>query len=156
MVAMVKDKGGDKECLLKAMYAISCLVRECDKGLVEFLKLNGLAIYTDCLQHELKKCKIKALFLLSSILAIGTVREEAEKSSMFEVLKNVLKCEKDVEIKEVASSALFAYLSGNQSMKKLCLQDREFISQLESISSDANLTESLREACLNIVKELNC
>ncbi|XP_072298692.1 hsp70-binding protein 1 [Eucyclogobius newberryi] len=53
---------------VKALYAVSCLVREQDAGLEAFLSLDGFSVLMRGMQSENEKLGIKAAFLLLNLL----------------------------------------------------------------------------------------
>ncbi|XP_063798884.1 hsp70-binding protein 1 [Pseudophryne corroboree] len=53
---------------IKALFAISCLVREQEAGLAEFVKLDGFSVLMRAMQSDILKLKIKSAFLLQNIL----------------------------------------------------------------------------------------
>ncbi|KAG8434101.1 hypothetical protein GDO86_012465 [Hymenochirus boettgeri] len=53
---------------IKALFAISCLVREQEVGLAEFLKQDGFSVLMRAMQSDVQKLKIKAAFLLQNLL----------------------------------------------------------------------------------------
>lgn len=53
---------------VKALYAVSCLVREQDAGLQAFLSLDGFSVLMRGIQSENEKLRIKSAFLLLNLL----------------------------------------------------------------------------------------
>ncbi|XP_053308547.1 hsp70-binding protein 1 [Spea bombifrons] len=53
---------------VKALFAISCLVREQDAGLQEFLKMDGFSVLMRAMQSDVLKLKVKSAFLLQNLL----------------------------------------------------------------------------------------
>lgn len=53
---------------IKALFAISCLVREQEAGLAEFVKLDGFSVLMRAMQTDILKLKIKSAFLLQNLL----------------------------------------------------------------------------------------
>ncbi|XP_075047612.1 hsp70-binding protein 1 [Mixophyes fleayi] len=53
---------------IKALFAISCLVREQEAGLSEFLKMDGFSVLMRAMQSDILNLKIKSAFLLQNIL----------------------------------------------------------------------------------------
>ncbi|KAJ0000855.1 hypothetical protein NQD34_005875 [Periophthalmus magnuspinnatus] len=53
---------------VKALYAVSCLVREQEAGLKAFLSLDGFSVLMRGMQSENKKLRIKSAFLLLNLL----------------------------------------------------------------------------------------
>uniref|UniRef100_A0A8C5MQ18 Hsp70-binding protein 1 n=1 Tax=Leptobrachium leishanense TaxID=445787 RepID=A0A8C5MQ18_9ANUR len=53
---------------VKALFAISCLVREQDAGLDEFVKQDGFSVLMRAMQSNVLKLKVKSAFLLQNLL----------------------------------------------------------------------------------------
>ncbi|CAN7998880.1 unnamed protein product [Ixodes hexagonus] len=61
------DSDADENVRIKALYAVSCLVRHNLPGYLEFEKQDGLAVLMRTLQGNVVRLKAKACFLLSSL-----------------------------------------------------------------------------------------
>jgi len=64
---------------VKALYALSCLIRENDHALEEFGRLQGYSVLLRAMQSHVEKLKIKAAFLLTYICN----RQSAVKDELF-------------------------------------------------------------------------
>ncbi|XP_059810197.1 hsp70-binding protein 1 isoform X1 [Hypanus sabinus] len=53
---------------IKALFAISCLVREQEAGLREFVDHDGFSVLMRAMQSNVEKLKVKAAFLLQNLL----------------------------------------------------------------------------------------
>ncbi|KAM9299143.1 hsp70-binding protein 1 [Gastrophryne carolinensis] len=53
---------------IKALFAVSCLVREHEAGLSEFIKMDGFSVLMRAMQSDVEKLKIKSVFLLQNLL----------------------------------------------------------------------------------------
>ncbi|XP_022347608.1 hsp70-binding protein 1 isoform X3 [Enhydra lutris kenyoni] len=53
---------------VKALFAISCLVREQEAGLLQFLRLDGFSVLMRAMQQQVQKLKVKSAFLLQNLL----------------------------------------------------------------------------------------
>ncbi|XP_055093414.1 hsp70-binding protein 1 isoform X1 [Symphalangus syndactylus] len=53
---------------VKALFAISCLVREQEAGLLQFLRLDGFSVLMRAMQQQVQKLKVKSVFLLQNLL----------------------------------------------------------------------------------------
>ncbi|KAM8962791.1 hsp70-binding protein 1 isoform 1-T2 [Lycaon pictus] len=53
---------------VKALFAISCLVREQEVGLLQFLRLDGFSVLMRAMQQQVQKLKVKSAFLLQNLL----------------------------------------------------------------------------------------
>ncbi|KAM4016153.1 hsp70-binding protein 1 [Anomaloglossus baeobatrachus] len=62
------DLDSSETVRIKALFAISCLVREQEAGLAEFVKLDGFSVLMRAMQTDILKLKIKSAFLLQNLL----------------------------------------------------------------------------------------
>ncbi|XP_053121738.1 hsp70-binding protein 1 [Hemicordylus capensis] len=53
---------------IKALFAVSCLVRAQEAGLLQFLRLDGFSVLMRAMQSSIQKLKVKSAFLLQSLL----------------------------------------------------------------------------------------
>ncbi|XP_038639485.1 hsp70-binding protein 1 isoform X2 [Scyliorhinus canicula] len=53
---------------IKALFAVSCLVREQEAGLLEFVDHDGFSVLMRAMQSGIEKLKVKAAFLLQNLL----------------------------------------------------------------------------------------
>ncbi|XP_062993909.1 hsp70-binding protein 1 [Elgaria multicarinata webbii] len=53
---------------IKALFAISCLVRAQEAGLQQFLRLDGFSVLMRAMQSNVQKLKVKSAFLLQNLL----------------------------------------------------------------------------------------
>ncbi|XP_025048245.1 hsp70-binding protein 1 [Alligator sinensis] len=53
---------------IKALFAISCLVRAQEAGLLQFLRLDGFSVLMRAMQSPVQKLKVKSAFLLQNLL----------------------------------------------------------------------------------------
>ncbi|XP_060111859.1 hsp70-binding protein 1 [Heteronotia binoei] len=53
---------------IKALFAISCLVRAQEAGLLQFLRLDGFSVLMRAMQSNVQKLKVKSAFLLQNLL----------------------------------------------------------------------------------------
>ncbi|XP_006012969.1 hsp70-binding protein 1 [Latimeria chalumnae] len=62
------DKDSSDPVRIKALFAISCLIREQEAGLREFLNQDGFSVLMRAMQSDVDKLKVKAAFLLQNLL----------------------------------------------------------------------------------------
>ncbi|KAG9464056.1 hypothetical protein GDO78_020569 [Eleutherodactylus coqui] len=62
------DLDSNEAVRIKALFAISCLVREQEAGLADLVKLDGFSVLMRAMQTDILKLKIKSAFLLQNIL----------------------------------------------------------------------------------------
>lgn len=63
------DKDPDEKCRTKAFFAVSNVVRDCQQGLKEFLRLDGFSVVLRAMQSPIEKLRNKSTFFLSSVLS---------------------------------------------------------------------------------------
>lgn len=61
------DTDSNPTVKVKALYAVSCLTRECEDGLNSFLSHDGFSVVMRAMQTDIEKVKIKSAFMLSAI-----------------------------------------------------------------------------------------
>lgn len=77
---------------VKALYAVSCLVREQDAGLQSFLSQDGFSVLMRGMQSENEKLRIKSAFLLLNLLTSHPEQRETVVSmGMVQQLVSVLR-----------------------------------------------------------------
>ncbi|XP_040181660.1 hsp70-binding protein 1 [Rana temporaria] len=62
------DLDSSEQVRIKALFAISCLIREQEAGLAEFVKIDGFSVLMRAMQSDVEKLKIKSAFLLQNLL----------------------------------------------------------------------------------------
>ncbi|KAM8927555.1 hsp70-binding protein 1 [Pelodytes ibericus] len=62
------DRDDNELVRVKALFAVSCLVREQEAGLEEFLKMDGFSVLMRAMQSNVLKLKVKSAFLLQNLL----------------------------------------------------------------------------------------
>ncbi|XP_075773717.1 hsp70-binding protein 1 isoform X2 [Pelodiscus sinensis] len=62
------DHDGADLVRVKALFAISCLVRAQEGGLQQFLRLDGFSVLMRAMQSPVQKLKVKSAFLLQNLL----------------------------------------------------------------------------------------
>lgn len=64
----IVDVDDDSTARVKAMYAVSCLIRDYPEGEKEFMKANGFSYLMRAMQSGVEKLMIKSTFLLSRLI----------------------------------------------------------------------------------------
>ncbi|KAJ6654346.1 hypothetical protein lerEdw1_006939 [Lerista edwardsae] len=62
------DNDPSEAVRIKALFAISCLVRAQEAGLLQFLRLDGFSVLMRAMQSNVQKLKVKSAFLLQNLL----------------------------------------------------------------------------------------
>ncbi|XP_030053711.1 hsp70-binding protein 1 [Microcaecilia unicolor] len=68
MLLRLLDRDHHETVRVKALFATSCLVREQEVGLLEFLKEDGFSVLMRAMQSDVMKLKVKSAFLLQNLL----------------------------------------------------------------------------------------
>ncbi|XP_069765788.1 hsp70-binding protein 1 isoform X3 [Narcine bancroftii] len=66
---------------IKALFAVSCLVREQEAGLREFVDRDGFSVLMRAMQSSVEKLRVKAAFLLQNLL-VGSPEHRGADSRM--------------------------------------------------------------------------
>ncbi|KAK3920316.1 Hsp70-binding protein 1 [Frankliniella fusca] len=61
------DTGASEAVKVKALYAISCIVRNYPEGLASFAKQDGFSVLLRAMQSDIEKLKVKSAFLLTAL-----------------------------------------------------------------------------------------
>lgn len=61
------DKDTDPHCQVKALYAVSCLVRESKEGLAKLTELDGWSVLVRALQRDDSKLRTKGCFFIGAV-----------------------------------------------------------------------------------------
>ena len=61
------DKDTDPHCQVKALYAVSCLVRESKEGLAKLAELDGWSVLVRSLQRDDAKLRTKGCFFIGAV-----------------------------------------------------------------------------------------
>ncbi|XP_002736919.1 hsp70-binding protein 1-like [Saccoglossus kowalevskii] len=62
------DSDANDTVKVKAIYAVSCMVRNCSNALDDFTKKDGFSVLIRALQSGIEKLQIKAAFMLNAII----------------------------------------------------------------------------------------
>ncbi|XP_018421847.1 PREDICTED: hsp70-binding protein 1 [Nanorana parkeri] len=88
------DQDSSEQVRIKALFAISCLVREQEAGLAEFVKMDGFSVLMRAMQSDVEKLKIKSAFLLQNLLFSHPEQKDALRSmGMIQQLVSLLRTE---------------------------------------------------------------
>nr|CAG4641237.1 EOG090X0EEI [Eulimnadia texana] len=102
---------------IKALYAVSCLIRDHDKSLEAFINADGFSCLLRVLQTDIEKLRIKAAFLLASLCNKDpSVKDLLCKMGFVEQLAALLQKERD-STHEHLLSALLALVQGHERSK---------------------------------------
>ncbi|XP_056262746.1 hsp70-binding protein 1 [Pseudoliparis swirei] len=86
------DSDPNSTVRVKALYAVSCLVREQESGLQAFLSHDGVSVLMRGMQSDIEKLRTKSAFLLLNLLASHPEQKDAVVSmGMVQQLVSVLR-----------------------------------------------------------------
>ncbi|XP_064480623.1 hsp70-binding protein 1-like [Ornithodoros turicata] len=90
------DNASDDASRVKALYAISCLVRHNPPGYELFEQLDGFSVLLRTLQSDVTKLKVKACFLINSLCSQQPKsRDSLLKMGFIELLAGILQQERE-------------------------------------------------------------
>ncbi|XP_057716551.1 hsp70-binding protein 1 [Corythoichthys intestinalis] len=143
---------------VKALYAVSCLVREQDAGLAAFLSLDGFSVLMRGMQSEHEKLQTKSAFLLLNLLTSHPEQKDTVVSmGMVQQLVSVLRSAHS-PVHEHVLGALCSLVKDCEKGLKDCrdpslgleellrLRARELRGKEES-QEELEFCEGLRKAC---------
>lgn len=91
----IVDRDPDDHARLKAVYAISCNIRENIEGLHQFMELGGLYSVLNALQRNSDRLRTKCAFLLSCLAGLHTnVRDALVDNGAIPLLISLLATER--------------------------------------------------------------
>lgn len=86
------DSDPDPTVRVKALYAVSCVIREQDAGLQAFLSHDGVSVLMRVMQSDLEKLRTKSAFLLLNLLTSHPEQKDTAVSmGMVQQLVSVLR-----------------------------------------------------------------
>ncbi|BFZ19877.1 hypothetical protein BsWGS_22916 [Bradybaena similaris] len=107
---------------VKALYAISCLVRSHTEALQQFMAHDGLSVLMKCITSDIERLRVKATFMLSSICSSNpALRDALVAKGTVEQLVQILKDEEHNATHEHIMSALVNLASGHAAAREKCL-----------------------------------
>ncbi|XP_028824408.1 hsp70-binding protein 1 [Denticeps clupeoides] len=150
------DSDSNPTVRVKALYAVSCLVREQEVALQDFLSLDGFSVLMRAMQSECEKLRMKSAFLLlnlltahpehrESVISMGMVQQlvavlRTPHSSVHEHVLGALCClaQERSGVQDCRSSSLCLEELLTQRVQELhnreeCQEEVEFCEQLRSI-----------------------
>ncbi|XP_034394438.1 hsp70-binding protein 1 [Cyclopterus lumpus] len=86
------DSDPDSTVRVKALYAVSCLIREQEEGLQAFLSHDGVSVLMRVMQSDIEKLRTKSAFLLLNLLTSHPKQKDTAVSmGMVQQLVSVLR-----------------------------------------------------------------
>lgn len=149
----------DKDCQVKAMYAVSCINRDSPMAQEKFLTKNGASIIMNACTSENEKMRIKSCFFISSLCE----ENEAVKKAFVDMgiarqLVTLMQMEDHSPSHEHMTRALLVVLRGNTNVKDELvnsseLKFKEFLMERQSLVRGKEEFEEENQYLSEIVKE---
>ncbi|XP_069158161.1 hsp70-binding protein 1 isoform X2 [Procambarus clarkii] len=142
------DTDEDDQAKIKAMYAVSCLIRHCPKGQEEFVKADGLSYLMRAMQSGVEKLIVKSAFILTNFVRKNDSHKATAVSMGFvEQLLTILSSDKFDNIsREHCTAALLNLAASYPPALAECLRpelnaSEILTSRLDSIKGKEELQE---------------
>ncbi|XP_005107244.1 hsp70-binding protein 1 isoform X1 [Aplysia californica] len=159
-ILLMIDTDPNPTVRVKALYALSCLVRSNTEAQGRLKALDGLSVLVRALSSEEEKIRIKATFLISSMCGHDPSFKDAllEKGAV-EQLVYLLKTEGHSMIHEHLMSALLAIVTNHKAAQERCLREdmdvRSFLCERLRLLSDKEEFQEEREHADKLLQVLN-
>ncbi|XP_071545640.1 hsp70-binding protein 1 [Panulirus ornatus] len=125
------DTDEDRQARVKALYALSCLIRDCPKGEAEFFEADGSSYLMRAMQSGVEKLVVKSAFLLNKLVR-GNDSHKATLVSMgyVEQLTTILSNDETDSIsREHCTAALLGLVSSYPLALAECLRPELHVSE---------------------------
>jgi len=133
----------------KALFAVSCLIRNNEDLEKEFMSLDGLKYLLRAAVSDNERLHTKAAFLLSAILRKPEHKEKAIDIGMIDQLVSMLSRQTESRSLELTTSALLALVDGCPRAIEICKSDlglkRMLEDRLKLVSSDPAAEEECED-----------
>ncbi|XP_042200836.1 hsp70-binding protein 1 isoform X2 [Callorhinchus milii] len=151
---------------IKALFAVSCLVREQEAGLQEFVDHDGFSVLMRAMQSRVEKLKVKAAFLLQNLLGSHPEHKEVLCSmGMVQQLVSLIQAEHEA-FHEHVLGALYSLVSHFPRGVKQCkipelgleniLMERvRMLKNQEEFQEELDFCEKLLQTCFSGQSEEN-
>lgn len=103
----------DKNVKIKALYAISCLIREYPKGLEMFLTYNGVQALVNTIKIPNEKIKLKCCFLISAVCKNQQIKSELTKKMIIPELIQIYREQFELNIYDHILAAITELINNN-------------------------------------------
>jgi len=141
----------DRQCQVKAMYAISCIIRECPLAQEKFLNhYNGPSIVMNATmtignQGDNEKLRIKASFFISSLCQENELAKKAFiEMGLGRQILTLMQLDEHSESHEHMARALLIFLKDNDPVKKELVNSKE-LKLKQFLRSRMNLVQGKEE-----------
>lgn len=151
------DLDEDSHCQVKALYGLSCLVRESREGLGRVAALGGWGVLVRAVQREEPRLRTKGCFLIASAAAVDpAVVEEMVSMGLVLHLAAILEAPHQLTHEHVLC-ALLTLVRGSLAGRAEARGVAGLVARLEARVGELVGREEGEEAvehCLNLVKEI--
>ena len=169
MTGILDDSSKEEVVRTKALYAISCLIRENAMAADQFQTgSGGFSVLLKCIQSRTpsNKLRIKGAFVISSLCQSSTsIQESLFRLGLLNKLVEVLKQEHDSSHEHIAS-ALRSLISGNEKAKQAVTQGNlgledllrnrmKELSDREEFQDEIVIYKDILDICSNPVEASN-
>ena len=159
-MSMQIDSDSNQLIAVKAMYAISCLIRQNNIGIDLFLKNDGFSYLLKGIQSKVTKLKLKSIFLLRSLCKENHEIHQAINSDDFvKVLINALTADDNLDIVEFALDILITVICHHVAFRDKCkLKSTEFKAAISNLLHNSTIQKDhfeILQYCEQLKKVLN-
>jgi len=145
---------------VKAIYAVSCLVRSNATAQASLLTTDGLGVLVRALKSDNEKIKIKATFLMSALCGDNPAFKDGFlNNGAIEQLATLLKSTPHCSLHEHLMAALVAIVTDNADARERCLQEaldfKTFLCKRMRDIKDQEEWQEEHEHALNLLNVLN-
>lgn len=142
------DNGSSEAVRVKALYGVSCIVRDNKEGLKKFMHEDGFSVLLRAMQSNVDKLKVKSAFLLGALCSEHpAIRDDLQKMGWVHQLVGLIS-EERTPSHEHLLSALLALIRDHEECMKDCrnpaLQLQSLLtSYIESVRGKEECQEEL-------------
>uniref|UniRef100_UPI00398EFC5B hsp70-binding protein 1 isoform X2 n=1 Tax=Pristiophorus japonicus TaxID=55135 RepID=UPI00398EFC5B len=149
---------------IKALFAVSCLVREQEAGLLEFVEHDGFSVLMRAMQSGIEKLKVKAAFLLQNLLISSPEHKDVLCSmGMVQQLVSLIQTEHDAFHEHVLGALCSLVTNFPRGVKQcqepeLCLEEilierLRLLKDQEEFQEELEFCEQLLRTCFSQPEE---
>merc|ERR1712211_212947 len=151
------DEDTDPHCQVKALYAVSCLVRESKQGLAMLANLDGWSVLVRALQKDDTKLRTKGCFFIGAVAnAAPEVVEEMVSTGIVLHLATLLEAPHELSHEHVLR-AMLSLVQGSTVARKEAQSVQGLLSRLEERLKEVkgrDEGEETEDYCRQLLKEL--
>ena len=151
------DRDTDPHCQVKALYAVSCLVRESKEGLAKLAELDGWSVLVRALQRDDTKLRTKGCFFIGAAAnAAPEMVEEMVSTGLVLHLASLLEAPHELSHEHVLR-AMLALVQGSTVARKEAQSVQGLLPRLEERMKEVGGREEGEESedyCRQLLKEL--